>query len=257
MKRKTTTHLVVALLVLGNSLRLYGAEDPAELAFLNKQYLEASRAAQDPIDEKFLAALDSLHKKYTGEKRLEDAQAVEKVIRSTEARRAASMPKPTEPDVSTEIPPGTVVLRGDSAVLQGSLKLTDGVVENWVRTNCLATWHSRNVPTGKYDVYFVYDAAADMGGVVELADFSYKFNVQIAPTTNEASLVKDKNPQPNSGGVARPPKLTSNPDRVLTFKRAKVGTIETRGGIGMKVSAHSVSEAGIMNLREIQLVPTP
>lgn len=266
-----------------------GAADlPAELTQLNESYEKALQAARGPIDAKYAEALKQLLENLTRAGRLDDAVTVRETIRNFKPGTAASAPTPavaaTTPPATAPTPPesrptrpsypprptgsrpddgaaglmanppaGSIVLNGESASLEGSLKINDGLIENWLRSNSRASWHRRDVPAGRYDVYLVYDAGADMGGALEFEDFGFRLSVAVEPTSDEETMREDY-VYDSFSGVGKY-KLVPNSSRDRVFKRLKVGTVTTRGGIGLKVSPRDASERGVLNLREIQLVP--
>ena len=112
------------------------------------------------------------------------------------------------------------------ASLEGALKLYKGYITNWIRTNCRARYFQRDVPAGKYDIYFLYSADYGMGGTVEVKELSYAFDAVIRQTGYR------------------------------DLERVKVGSVETRGGISLDITSKTTSKDGVMHLKEVQLVPT-
>ena len=209
------------------------AADPEVLTDLREKYLEALEGIRGPIKDKYLNQMQEMLTEYTREGKLQEALAVREAIRSMEDA-SSDTPKPSDGQpsdggekIDPDDPPskGTVVLRPEDATLEGALKLYRGYIVYWIRPNCRARWHSRDVPAGKYDIYFVYSAGYGQGGTVEVRDFTYSFEVKIART------------------------------EFGQLDRVKVGTIETRGGIGMHITSLTNSKEGVMSLKEIQLVP--
>ena len=173
------------------------AADPQELTNLRENYLEALKGVRDPIKAKYIGQMKELLAQHTKDGNLQEALTVREAIREmeNEEKKSSTPSNPTtrpstdsgrpggrfRRDTDPTAPPaaGTVVLRPEDATLEGALKVYRGYIVYWIRPNCRARWHSRDVPAGKYDIYFVCSAGYGQGGTVEVRDFTYSFDVKI------------------------------------------------------------------------------
>ena len=233
------------------------AQDKDPLGDLERAFASKVDAAQKPVTERYITALEALQKKYQSRGELPSAAAVSSEIEAAKARLDASQPlfpgrkAPPKIDGLFEIDSGNAsardeesdsipkTARGDISLSPTAAKFSGGtsllkpqeIVQGFVRTGSSASWTVTDLPAGIYDIIIDYSSGTKGGGGnIHVTALTSETDVEITPLGSWK-----------------------------TFRRKRIGGIRiTTPPVSLTISTNSSkSPAGVMALRQVILRPRP